>query len=105
MAARAAAEGQVGQGGSVVVDPEKRSVVFSRYYHVFVKGELDDLVLAVPEARPDPAMPRLVTGLPVAAGKVFEALLTLASSVKQVELVDSFFDSSNWCVVIRRTPK
>lgn len=58
VAAKAATEGQAGPGGSVVVDASKGAVVFSRYYHVFVKGELDELVLSVPEVRlgtPPPA--------------------------------------------------
>lgn len=55
LAAKAAAEGQASSGGSVVVDQAKGSVVFSRYYHVFVKGEVDALVLSVPEVRSSPA--------------------------------------------------
>jgi len=34
--------------GHGIVDESKRSVVFQRYCHVFVKGELDELITSVP---------------------------------------------------------
>lgn len=48
-AAKAATEGRASAGGSVTVDAAKGAVVFNRYYHVFVKGELDELVQGVAE--------------------------------------------------------
>eukprot|EP00241_Pyramimonas_parkeae_P004597 CAMPEP_0114230918 /NCGR_PEP_ID=MMETSP0058-20121206/3740_1 /TAXON_ID=36894 /ORGANISM="Pyramimonas parkeae, CCMP726" /LENGTH=833 /DNA_ID=CAMNT_0001342179 /DNA_START=52 /DNA_END=2553 /DNA_ORIENTATION=- len=51
-----------------VKDEEKGTVMYNRYYHLFVDGELQQLVSQVPNA----------------------------------ELVDSYFDHSNWCVILRK---
>jgi len=31
----------------ITINPEKQTVVYKRYYHVFKKGELEELVLQV----------------------------------------------------------
>ena len=55
--------------GSIRIDNQKNSVVFSRYYHVYEQFELDQLVLQVPGA----------------------------------EVLDTFYDKDNWCVVMGKT--
>lgn len=51
------------------VDTEKRTVVFQRYYHLFEKGELENL----------------------------------CNEIEGLVVVESFYDKSNWCVVVERT--
>lgn len=53
-----------------VVDDTRGVVVFNRYCHVYVEGEL-------------------------------QALFTAAGG-NGVEVVDSYFDKSNWCIVVRK---
>eukprot|EP01026_Neomeris_dumetosa_P012694 TRINITY_DN14425_c2_g1_i6.p3 TRINITY_DN14425_c2_g1~~TRINITY_DN14425_c2_g1_i6.p3 ORF type:complete len:107 (-),score=15.84 TRINITY_DN14425_c2_g1_i6:145-465(-) len=50
------------------IDNRKGAIVFKRYYHLYRKGELEELV----------------------------------QRVKGVKLVESYFDTSNWCAIFQR---
>lgn len=56
-----------------VENSEKHTVVYKRYYHVFAKGELEDLV----------ALSAKVSGV-------------------ELEVENSYYDHENWCVVVKR---
>lgn len=55
--------------GFATKDDKKKAIVYNRYYHVFVEGELERLV----------------------------------SHIEGIQILDSFYDKSNWCVVLERT--
>lgn len=59
---------QVDQMVEKYKDDEKNAVVYKRYYHLFVEGELQKLLKDIPEA----------------------------------EVVDSFYNRDNWCVVLQK---
>eukprot|EP00210_Caulerpa_lentillifera_P001893 g1821.t1 len=60
-------EGQIAaQSQEGVIDHDKKTVVFHRYYHLYTKGELEGL----------------------------------CGELEAIRIVDSFFDKSNWCVVL-----
>ena len=58
---------EVENGGTI--NEEKRSVMFHRYYHLYVKGEIEHLCSLLPGT----------------------------------QIVDSFYDKSNWCVIIQKS--
>ena len=63
---------------------EEKSVL-QRYYHLFVKGELEELCLAVNDPANDP--PATAT----------------SSAPIRCRIEESFFDQENWCIVLSRT--
>ena len=55
----------------VINDSEKKTIVYKRFYHVFQKGELEELI----------------------------------SEFKNLEIIESFYDQSNWGVIVKKTKK
>ena len=66
---------------------------FHRFYHVFRKGELDELFETVASERKELRESRAKLGLKLGEGGVDDY---------PIEIIDSFYDKSNWGVIVQK---
>ncbi|CAD6249479.1 unnamed protein product [Miscanthus lutarioriparius] len=80
------------ENGFAKKDEKKGTVVYNRYYHVFVEGELQRWSILTQQLY---IHMKKLTSFPF-------CFYLLVSGIKNATIVDQFYDKSNWCIVLEK---